>query len=304
VPFVKGRPRSAAGSPSAAERALARAGNGEVSRTGGGAQESGARATRRRRAAVRGLSPLLVASVGLTLVCAGAMPACAQTISLPKITIEPASNGSPEEIATGLQIVLLLTVLTVAPAILLLLTSFTRIIIVLSLVRQAIGVQQLPPNQVIVGLALFLTLFVMAPVGEQIHQNAYQPYMAKEISQGEALARTLAPLREFMLRQTRETDLALMVRLSESPAPRTSGDLPTTVIVPAFALSEIKTAFQIGFVLFVPFLVIDMVVASVLMSMGMMMLPPIVISLPFKILLFVLADGWHLVVRALVTGFR
>jgi flagellar biosynthetic protein FliP len=247
---------------------------------------------------------LRAAGVGVLLACALTAPAAGQTISLPKITIEAGPNGSPEQIATGLQIVLLLTVLTVAPAILLLLTSFTRIIIVLSLVRQAIGVQQLPPNQVLVGLALFLTLFVMAPVGEQIHQHALQPYLAKQISQSEAFTRTLAPLREFMLRQTREADLALMVRLSKSPAPQTPADLPTTVIVPAFALSEIKTAFQIGFVLFVPFLVIDMVVSSVLMSMGMMMLPPIVISLPFKILLFVLADGWHLVVRALVTGFR
>ncbi len=257
----------------------------------------------RLRVALR-LLRLPAGGLGLLLSCVLVVPASAQTIALPKITIEAGPNGSPEEIATGLQILLLMTVLTVAPAILLLLTSFTRIIIVLSLVRQAIGVQQLPPNQVLIGLALFLTLFIMAPVGEQIHQNALQPYMAKRISQSEALTRALTPLREFMLRQTRETDLALMVRLSKSSAPQTPADLPTTVIVPAFALSEIKTAFQIGFVLFVPFLVIDMVVASVLMSMGMMMLPPIVISLPFKILLFVLADGWHMVVRALVTGFR
>lgn len=228
----------------------------------------------------------------------------AQTVSLPKISIEAADAKSPQDVATALQIVALLTVLSLAPAILLMLTSFTRIIIVLSLLRQAIGVQQLPPNQVLIGLSLFLTVFVMAPVGEQIRTVAWEPYNAKKIGQAEALDLAMGPVRDFMLRQTRQTDLALMVQLAKRPAPRTPADLPTHVVIPAFALSEIRTAFQIGFVLFVPFLIIDMVVSSVLTSMGMVMLPPVMISLPFKLLLFVLADGWHMVVRALVAGFR
>jgi len=228
----------------------------------------------------------------------------AQELALPRITIDSGPAGSPQQAATALQIVAVLTVLSVAPAILLMLTSFTRVIIVLSLLRQAIGVQQLPPNQVLIGLAFFLTVFIMAPVGEQIRQAAWEPYAAKKISQNEALSLAMTPLRDFMLRQTRQTDVALMVNLAKLPAPETPADLPTHVVIPAFALSEIRTAFQIGFALFIPFLIIDMVVASVLMSMGMMMLPPVMISLPFKLLLFVLADGWHLVVRALVAGFR
>jgi flagellar biosynthetic protein FliP len=204
----------------------------------------------------------------------------------------------------AVQVLIALTVLSVAPAILLMVTSFTRIVIVLSLLRQAIGIQQLPPNQVILGLSLFLTVFVMAPVGQEMHRVAIQPYMDKKLSQTEAFTKALDPLRAFMLRQTRESDLALMVQLGRITQPRTPAELPTHVLVPAFALSEIKTAFQMGFVLFLPFLVIDMVVASVLMSMGMLMLPPVMISLPFKLLLFVLADGWHLVVRALVAGYR
>ncbi len=233
-----------------------------------------------------------------------ALPAEAQGIAVPRLTLEAAEAKSPQEVATAVQLLVVLTVLSLAPAILLMLTSFTRIVIVLSLLRQAIGIQQLPPNQVIIGLSLFLTVFVMAPVGQEIHKVALEPYLAKRISQSDALVRALDPLRDFMLRQTRQPDLALMVQLAKMPQPRTPADLPTHVLVPAFALSEIKTAFQMGFVLFIPFLIIDIVVASVLMSMGMMMLPPIAISLPFKLLLFVLADGWHLVVRALVAGFK
>lgn len=239
---------------------------------------------------------------GLLLALAG--PAGAEGLVVPRLTLEAAGAQSPQELSTALQILAVLTILSVAPAILLMLTSFTRIVIVLSLLRQAIGVQQLPPNQVVIGLALFLTFFVMAPVGQEIHRVAVEPYLARRLSQTEALARAVDPLREFMLRQTREKDLALMVRLAKLPPPRTAEDVPTHVVVPAFALSEIKTAFQLGVVLFVPFLVIDLVVASVLMSMGMLMLPPVMISLPFKLLLFVLADGWHLVVRSLVEGFR
>ncbi len=239
------------------------------------------------------------------LVIAGtAALADAQALAVPKISIEAGEAKSPQEVSSAVQILVVLTVLSLAPAILLMLTSFTRIVIVLSLLRQAVGIQQLPPNQVIVGLSLFLTVFVMAPVGQEINRVAVEPYMGKQISQTEAFTRALEPLRAFMLRQTRQPDLALMVQLGKIPQPKTVGDLPTHVLIPAFALSEIKTAFQMGFVLFVPFLIIDMVVASVLMSMGMLMLPPVMISLPFKLLLFVLADGWHLVIRALVAGYR
>jgi flagellar biosynthesis protein FliP len=228
----------------------------------------------------------------------------AQTIALPKLTLEAAEAKSPQEVSTAVQVLIALTVLSVAPAILLMVTSFTRIVIVLSLLRQAIGIQQLPPNQVVIGLSLFLTVFVMAPVGQEMHKIAVQPYMDKKLSQTEAFTKALDPLRAFMLRQTRQTDLALMVQLGKIEQPRTPADLPTHVLIPAYALSEVKTAFQMGFVLFLPFLVIDMIVASVLMSMGMMMLPPVMISLPFKLLLFVLADGWNLVIRALVAGYR
>jgi flagellar biosynthesis protein FliP len=249
-------------------------------------------------------STLLTAAavVGLTLAAVAA--ADAQTVALPKLTLEASEARSPQEVSTSVQILLALTVLSVAPAILLMVTSFTRIVIVLSLLRQAIGIQQLPPNQVIIGLSLFLTIFVMAPVGQEMHRVAVQPYLDKKMSQSDAFTKALDPLRAFMLRQTRQSDLALMIQLGRIEQPRTPADLPTHVLIPAYALSEVKTAFQMGFVLFLPFLVIDMVVASVLMSMGMMMLPPVMISLPFKLLLFVLADGWNLVIRALVAGYR
>jgi flagellar biosynthetic protein FliP len=250
------------------------------------------------------MTPRRFTALVVLLILAGSGLAEAQGLGIPKITIEAADAKSPGEISAAVQILLTLTVLSLAPAILLMLTSFTRIVIVLSLLRQAVGIQQLPPNQVIVGLSLFLTMFVMAPVGTEIHQKALGPYFDKKISQTEALTRAYEPLRGFMLRQTRQADLALMVHMGKIPQPKQPSDLPAHVVIPAFALSEIKTAFQMGFVLFVPFLVIDLVVASVLMSMGMMMLPPVLISLPFKLLLFVLADGWHLVVRALVAGFR
>ena len=237
-------------------------------------------------------------------VLAAAGGAEAQTVPFPRITVTPGTAQSPQEVATVLQILLLLTVLTLAPAILVMLTSFTRIVVVLSFLRHAIGTQQMPPNQVVLGLALFLTFFVMAPVGVEVNAKALQPYMAKQISQEEAFRRGMEPVRAFMLRQTRERDLALMVHLAKQERPRDPSGVPNHVLIPAFAISELKTSFQIGFVIFIPFLIIDMVVASVLMSMGMLMLPPIMISLPFKILLFVLADGWHLVVRSLVLSFR
>ena len=225
-------------------------------------------------------------------------------IPLPAINFGVEAAKEPQEVAVTLQIMLLLTILSLAPAILIMMTSFMRIVIVLSFVRNALGTQQIPPNQVIVGLALFLTFFVMSPIFIQINNRAIQPYMSGNISQQEALQKTTEPLRKFMLRQTREKDLSLFVHLSKMPRPKNSKDVPTFVLIPAFIISELKTAFIMGFLIYIPFLVIDMVMASVLMSMGMMMLPPIMISLPLKLLLFVLVDGWHLIARSLVMGFR
>lgn len=212
-------------------------------------------------------------------------------------------SQDPQLVATAVQLLLLLTVLSLAPAILVMVTSFTRIVVVLSLVRSAIGVPQLPPNQVLIGLSLFLTAFVMAPVIKTANDEALQPYLAGTISEQEALARAEAPLRTFMLKQTRESDLGLFLKIAGQPKPETPDDIPTHILIPAFTLSELKTAFQMGFVMFVPFLIIDLVVSSTLLSMGMMMLPPVVISLPFKLLLFVLVDGWSLIVGSLVGSF-
>ena len=211
---------------------------------------------------------------------------------------------NPQQVSAAIQLLLLVTVLSLAPAILVMVTSFTRIIVVLSLVRNAIGIPQLPPNQVLIGLALFLTAFVMAPAIKEINETAVQPYMNGTISQEEAFSRGEAPLREFMLKQTREGDIGLFLKLSGQPKPETVDDVPTYVLVPAFTISELKTAFQMGFVMFVPFLVIDLVISSALLSMGMMMLPPVIVSLPFKILLFVLVDGWFLIVGSLVGSFN
>lgn len=213
-------------------------------------------------------------------------------------------NNTAQQTSTSLQILLLLTVLSIAPAILVLMTSFTRIIVVLSFVRNALGTQQLPPNQVLIGLALFLTFFVMAPTWNDLNTQALQPYLKNQITQTEALQKAEEPLRTFMFKQTREKDLQLFVELSKLERPKTYKDIPTYVLIPAFVISELKTAFQMGFAIFIPFMVIDMIVSSTLMSMGMMMLPPMMISLPFKLLLFVLVDGWHLVVQSLVTSFH
>ncbi len=222
--------------------------------------------------------------------------------SVMTLTLEGAEG--PQSMDSALKIVLLMTVLSLAPAILVLLTSFTRIVIVLGFLRQAIGANQAPNNQIIIGLALFLTLVVMSPVLHQMNVDAVQPFMNEQMSQGEAFAKIQVPLKEFMLSQVREKDVALFLDLTEAEVPDSPADLPMLVVIPSFVLSELKTAFQMGFVLFIPFLIIDMVVASVLMSMGMMMLPPVLISLPFKILLFVLVDGWFLVVKSLVQAFQ
>lgn len=213
-------------------------------------------------------------------------------------------NSATQQTGTSLQILMLLTVLSLAPAILMMMTAFTRIIIVLSFVRNALGTQQLPPNQVMVGLALFLTFFVMLPTWNKIDTNAVQPLMKNQITQTQAIAKAEEPLRDFMFRQTREKDLELFVGLSKIERPKTYRNVPTYVLIPAFVISELKTAFQMGFAIFIPFIVIDMIVSSTLMSIGMMMLPPMMISLPFKLLLFVLVDGWHLVVESLVTSFK
>jgi len=212
-------------------------------------------------------------------------------------------NSSPETVSTSVKLFLLLTVLSIAPGILIVMTSFTRIVIVLSFVRTSLATQQMPPNQIIVGLALFLTFFVMAPTLNQVNKEALKPLFNDEISLEESYERAAVPFKEFMSSYTRQKDLELFLNYSGAERPKTIEDIPLTALVPAFALSELKTAFQIGFMIFIPFLVIDMVVASVLMSMGMMMLPPVMISLPFKILLFVLVDGWYLVVKSLLQSF-
>ena len=221
----------------------------------------------------------------------------------PFISIGMDQTPEPGKIAVVLQIFLLMTVLSLAPAILIMLTSFTRVVIVLSLLRRALGTMQMPPNQVLIGLALFLTFFIMTPVWQQINETALQPYLADKIEQQQALQKAAEPLRGFMFKQTREKDLALFVNIAKIERPKDVNDIPISVLIPSFIISEVKTAFQIGLLLYVPFLIIDMVVASVLLSMGMMMLPPIMISLPFKLMLFVLADGWNLLIGSLVRSF-
>lgn len=252
----------------------------------------------------RGQKLIFVVSFVLMLFFFLSVEAEATEVALPRIGLEVDSSDQPEDVVLTLQILAILTILTLAPAILILMTSFTRIIVVFSFLRNALATQQMPPNQVLIGLALFLTFFTMAPVWTEINQNALQPYLAHEITQEEAYHNALNPLRTFMIEQTREKDLALFVNLSQLPKPEGPEQVPTHVLIPAFAISELKTAFQIGFILYLPFIIIDMVVASTLMSMGMMMLPPMMISLPFKLLLFILVDGWNLVVQSLITSFR
>jgi flagellar biosynthetic protein FliP len=216
----------------------------------------------------------------------------------------PALINLPADRASSVQILLLLTILSLAPSLLIMLTGFTRIIIVLGFVRNAIGIQQLPPNQVLIGLALFLTFFVMTPVIDRINKEAYQPYVKNEITQQQALDRAMVPIREFMLRQTFNADLTMFANMAKIESVNDVSEIPNSVVIPAFITSEIKRAFEIGFFIFIPFIIIDMIVSSTLMSMGMMMLPPTAISLPFKILLFVLVDGWTLTIKTLVMGFK
>jgi flagellar biosynthesis protein FliP len=229
--------------------------------------------------------------------------AAAPDIATPLFSIGLDNNDKPMAPTVTLQIFLLMTVLSLAPAILIMVTSFTRIVIVLSLLRRALGTMQMPPNQVMMGLALFLTFFIMTPVWEEINETSLQPYLTKKISNQQALQNAAGPLKDFMFKQTREKDLSLFVNIGKLGKPQNIQDIPISILVPSFIISEVKTAFQIGLLLYVPFLIIDMVVASVLLSMGMMMLPPVMVSLPFKLMLFVLADGWYLLVGSLVKGF-
>ena len=241
--------------------------------------------------------------ISVTFLLLPADSAWAAGFQFPSLNIDIDGGGTPGETPLLLNIIFLLTVLSLAPAILTLMTSFTRLTIVFSFLRHALGTQQTPSNQIIAGLALFLTFFIMMPLWLQINQNALQPYINEEISQEAALKEAVKPIRQFMFKQTREKDLALFVNMAKMDKPRKHEDIPTSVLIPAFVISELKTAFIIGFIIFIPFLIIDMVVASVLLSMGMMMLPPILISLPFKLMLFVLMDGWHLIVGSLVKSF-
>ncbi len=211
--------------------------------------------------------------------------------------------GDKGDLSPALQILLLLTFLSLAPALVMMLTSFTRIVVVLSLLRQAIGTHQLPPGQILIALSLFLTIFIMSPVWTRVNQEALQPYLSHQISHEEALSRATIPVREFMLRQTREKDILLFVDLGKMERPQEPSDIPMSILIPAFMISELKTAFQIGFLLHVPFVILDLVVSSLLLSMGMLMLPPVMISLPLKLMLFVLVDGWNLLVGSLVRSF-
>ena len=250
---------------------------------------------------------LLVAVFGIGLGAVVLTPqssaAAESEAAAPFITIDMDETKDPGKMAVVMQIFLLMTILSLAPAMLIMLTSFTRIVIVLSLLRRALGTMQAPPNQVLIGLAVFLTFFIMTPVWHNINQNALQPYLDDKIGQQQAFQNAAEPLRKFMFKQTREKDLALFVDIAKVERPQDVDDIPISVLIPSFIISEVKTAFQIGLMLYVPFLIIDMVVASVLLSMGMMMLPPIMISLPFKLMLFVLADGWNLLVGSLVRSF-
>ena len=227
-------------------------------------------------------------------------------LQIPKIGIDIGPAQQPQEAASTVQIILILTVLSIAPAILVMMTSFTRIIIILSFLRSALGTQQMPPNQVLIGFAMFLTFFIMSPVFIQINDQAFKPFMKGEMTQDAAFAKAEVPIKDFMLKQIKsDKDLLLFIKMAKMDTTKVEkAKLPLTVVIPAFMINELKIAFQIGFLLFIPFLVIDMVVSSTLMAMGMMMLPPIMISLPFKILLFIMVDGWNLITQTIVMGFR
>ncbi len=228
----------------------------------------------------------------------------AETAAVPTMNFSLSTPESPEQLVSSLNVLMLLTILFLAPSLVLVMTTFTRFVIVFGFLRQALGTQQVPPTQLLVMLALILTVFVMEPIGKKAYVNGIEPYMQEEISYEDAFVKTAEPFKDFMIRNTREKDLALFFRIREIENPKSIDDVPLTVVIPAFIISELKTAFEIGFLLFLPFLVIDMVVASILMSMGMMMLPPVMISLPFKILVFVLIDGWNLLIGNLIASIK
>ena len=252
---------------------------------------------------LRSMLPALLLSALAVLLLV--VPAGAQNMPIPSISLNFGdASGEPAKVSVVMQLLVLLTVLSLAPAILMMLTSFTRIVVVLAILRQAMGTQQMPSNQILIGLALFLTFFIMTPVWQKVNSDALQPYMNEEISTQQAFDKAADPIRDFMLRQTREKDMELFIKISGGKKPEKQADVSLTTLIPAFVISELKTAFQIGFLIYIPFLVIDMVVASILLSMGMMMLPPIMISLPFKLLLFVLVDGWYLIIGSLVQSFH
>jgi len=242
--------------------------------------------------------------VAATMAAMVLLPQLAAAADMPTLSISLGNGDKPEDWFTGMKIIALLTVLTLAPSILVMMTSFTRIIVVFSFLRQALGTQQAPPNQVLVGLALFMTMFIMMPVWQKIDTEALTPYLNETVSQDEAWEKAKAPLRGFMLAQTREADLMLFLDAGKLPKPKTAAETPMHALIPAFVISELRTAFEIGFLIYIPFVVLDLVVASVLMSMGMMMLPPVMISLPLKIILFVLVDGWHLMTATLLQSFK
>ena len=223
---------------------------------------------------------------------------------IPSVNVDVGASNKPQDVAVTLQVMALLTILSLAPGILIMTTSFVRIVVVIGFLRNALSTQNVPPNQVVIALSLFLTFYIMSPYWSQANENGIQPYMAGQITQEEALTNVVEPIREFMFKQTRESDLALFVNLANDERPETQEDVSTFTLIPAFIISELKTAFQIGFMIYVPFIVIDMIVASTLMSMGMMMLPPVMISLPFKILLFVMVDGWQLLIKSLIISFK
>ena len=239
--------------------------------------------------------------MGIIFLC---LVATADSQVMPKLSVGFDKTENVEDVAVTLELIALLTVLSLAPSILIMMTSFTRIIVVLGFLRMALGTQNAPPNQMLMGLALFMTFFVMAPVFKQVNDNALQPYLAEEINHKVALEKAMEPMRAFMMKQVNENDLALMVKISRSEVPPSPAEISNLTLIPAFCLSELRAAFIIGFLIYIPFLVIDMVVASVLMSMGMMMLPPIMISTPFKLILFVMVDGWNLVIQQLILSFR
>jgi flagellar biosynthesis protein FliP len=247
-------------------------------------------------------APIVFLLIALCTISGSAF-ALQQPIVLPKIAVDIGKSSNPKDVAVTLQILALMTVLSLAPALLIMTTAFTRIVIVFHFLKQALGTTQMPPSQIIIGLAMFLTFFIMAPTWNKVNTDALQPYFSGKLTQEQAYDKGIEPIRQFMFRQTREKDLGLFMKLSNIDKPNSRADIPTLVLIPAYAISEMRTGFIIGFVLFIPFLIIDIVVSSILMAMGMMMLPPMMISLPFKILLFILVDGWYLLVTSLMQSF-